>query len=641
MRTVKNVYHKYWETVRRYGPGRIKRPVASRSPAKSRRLNLKRSHKPFKPMSEQAPPHGEAVNLAYLDAEQFGWERRVEGLRQLGEAADTVIEAALVQLPDSSHDGLSASTNPRFFGAFFNRDTSIVARCLAKPPEWRDRMVGCLLPLAARQAVAPDPNNDALPGLPPHEYRYDLAGLLQEAQDAGDETRVRLVQGAMHIFSTLPDNWKNASRTEITYYGELDGPGRQIEALLALAEQGVDLANVTFSHLPTGTTRSLEDALAASAGAILDLAGSKPSGLVERDQPATADSIEYPYLKDGSNSYAQETPDGTEHSRPVGETNISLEANILSHSALVGYADYLRARGNYVRADALNQAADLLAENIYQHFLVAPAQELDWDVPYIPAMLERIPGREQPLPLNTLMSDAMELLDRPFFQGPEMRAWREAVTRLSASPNFLSDTGIAPRAWRHNGMFDIVAYQDEHTRWPVMIHQIALAQFNLGNRRLAAEYWTRMLAGLVATGSFRELIISDNTGKIYLPGERGTQTEPTCILRAEEDGEENQTWTAAAVRQAVALLLDPNIDFEINPSDNSSLEDEILGQIPQYRHNMDALIGKLREQIVYYRREEPAKDARGRKLAHHDSYTKPYLRPASSSAGRMVLSLIA
>jgi hypothetical protein len=67
-------------------------------------------------------------------------------------------------------------------------------------------------------------------------------------------------QNAKALFNMLRPRWSdNLESDTIIYYGELDGPARFIRACATLAVNGIDLANVIFTHV-SGEKRSLLDA---------------------------------------------------------------------------------------------------------------------------------------------------------------------------------------------------------------------------------------------------------------------------------------------------------------------------------------------------------------------------------------------
>lgn len=74
------------------------------------------------------------------------------------------------------------------------------------------------------------------------------------------------------------------------------------------------------------------------------------------------------------------------------------------------------------------------------------------------------------------------------------------------------------------------------------------------------------------------------------------------ILSAEEHPQQNQAWSISAVLEAAKIL--QSTDMESHASADREFEDTVLTTMPQYRHNPDQLVAKLRQNKQIYRLEQ-------------------------------------
>ncbi len=501
-------------------------------------------------------------------------------------------KATLQGLYSSSGKYLWASDDINFKYAFFGRDTAQVVDNLSQRQEYHDSSCKLLISLAEHQGLTTNNITEERRGAIPHEIRAEIMD--GEAVD----------ENARRIFHMLRAKWwNNANADTITYYGELEGSARFVRACSALARNGVDLDKQTFRHM-SGQERSLLDACDWAIQYYIDRMDKSELGLVELQPPLNPDTLFNQTLKDSVPAYLHKR-NGSPLLPNRYAPRAPLEAQLQAYEAFLDYAQVI-AMSDPAKSDTLCGLATGLKQRILANFFVPPdARSFQWPYPYLSAMLDRNPDSGKVRKLNTLMPDAFEGLKGHFFAGNDeaSRQLREGVIQTGFSEDFLTNCGIRSRGQRDRALYSYAEYHGAMTNWIVNTHNFATGLHQHGTPRLAQEIWTRMICGLIVSGSLGEFIYTDNNG--HMLSKEEPENPATIVLHAEEHAQHNQAWSISAVLEALSYL--QRYDFENIPTSNynRNFEDRILAAIPQYRNQPHELLATIRKTRVRYELQKP------------------------------------
>lgn len=475
-------------------------------------------------------------------------------------------------------NGIEASQDQMFKGAVFGRDSCLTARfTLDFLPKLAEIAVYSLARLQGREE---NPRNGERWGQIPHEYR-DLS-----------------VPGTNEkIYHDLADHYGEISPGKLCTFWSIDATPLWVILVGELCTKyGIGFLEQEIEHVSRERLR-LREYVRRSAEWILRKCDESSLGVIEN-----VGGYQFQVLRDGRTSHIHANGMLPNSAKPIA----CLEAQGYVYDALCAAGRLFRHIDARFARRLLGQALGV-QEAVLKYFWSPTLGTFAMGI-------DKNPADGSPRLIESMSSVPGELLDSGIFEAlsiDERRWYVQGAVEALYTPEFVTDVGIRSLALRHDHLIGYWSYQGARACWPVITHLVSRGLRRYGFGALAGDLAVRMINGVHAGGTPRELwYVAPEGNVVYDPeGEWGEYDQK---IPATNFGEKNQGWTIAALLEAQSLVQErlensyfvPNELADVGPAtvwDEQNLEAEFERR---YKVTVDPEWG-IQEERAFVQERDP------------------------------------